>query len=170
MTRRKSIRLANYDYSSAGAYFVTICSYRMSNVFGHIRKSTVCLNKCGKILRTQILKTQQVRRDVTIDSYVIMPNHVHILLFIKTVGATRRVAPTRHSSTLHPSSLGSIIGQIKSNTTRMIHRLPGRARTKVWQRNYFDHIIRDEASLNRHREYIFDNPRRWIENQHNNLD
>lgn len=168
MAKRKSTRLANYDYSSAGAYFVTICSHGLSNLFGRVRRSTVYLNECGMILRTQILRTQQVRRDVTIDSYVIMPNHVHILLFIETVGATRRVAPTGYSSTLQPNSLGSIIGQIKSNTTRSIHRIPGKRNLQVWQRNYFDHIIRDEESLNRHRKYIFDNPRRWMENQDNN--
>jgi hypothetical protein len=91
--------------------------------------------------------------------------HVHILLFINPVGATRRVALTDTSSTLQPNSLGPIIGQIKSNTTKRIRKLPDMESIPVWQRNYFDHIIRNEKSLNRHRQYILDNPQRWEDHQ-----
>jgi putative transposase len=125
MRNRKSSRLRNYDYSSPGAHFVTICTHAKAHLFGSVKNSVVHLNTIGTILQNQIVRTQEVRQNARIDSPVIMPNHVHILLFIYNVGATRWVAPSKQFPTLQPNSPESIIGQIKSLTTREIRRLPG---------------------------------------------
>jgi REP element-mobilizing transposase RayT len=119
------------------------------------------LNRYGKIVESEFLKTQRCRLNVKVDEYVVMPNHFHgIITIIETVdvGATRRVAPTK-TTTIRPNTIGSIIGQIKSASTKKI-RIGG-MKSFRWQRNYWEHVIRNEEKLYKIRQYIQNNPLKW---------
>lgn len=158
---RRSIRLKEYDYSQNGAYYVTICTQDKKCVLSNIVNEKTILTNYGKIVEEEWLKTKSIRPYVDLDYYVIMPDHFHGIIYInKSVGATRRVATTQ---TLPPNSLGSIIGQFKSIATKRIRKL-GYVNFK-WQRNYYEHIIRNDDDLNRIREYITNNPLKWGMNE-----
>jgi len=159
---RCSIRLKNYDYSQAGGYFVTICTQNNECVFGEVINEEMRLNKYGKIVKDEWLRTREIRSNVMLDEYIVMPDHFHgIILIIDDVfvGATRRVAPTVKSTTLKSNTLGSIIGQIKSIITKNIHKMG--LKHFHWQRNYYEHVIRNEDKLNKIRQYIQNNPLSW---------
>jgi REP element-mobilizing transposase RayT len=157
---RRSIRLPCYDYRQAGAYFVTLCAYRRLNLFGEIVGNRVKLNPAGMLVRREWRRTESVRRDVTLDASIVMPNHIHGIVILAgkhaSEGATRRVVPT-----LLSGSLGAIIGQFKSVTAKRINRIRRMPSAPVWQRNYFERIIRSEEELGRIRRYIILNPVRW---------
>ncbi len=163
--KRKQLRLKNYDYRQAGVYFVTLCTFEKLSMFGKIIDKKMILNDLGKIVQDEWIKTANIRTHVSLDEFVIMPNHIHGIIIINKndVGATRRVALMG----LQSGSVGAIIGQFKSSVTKRIneHRnTPGRY---VWQRNYYDHIIRNDADLNRIRQYITNNPKQWDIDEHN---
>ncbi len=171
---RKSIRLKGYDYSSNGAYFITICVKDRVSIFGEIVNGKMNLNGYGKIVLEEWLKTEEIRENVIMDEFIIMPNHFHGIIFIEDSGrgdpvgspifsdnekrASHRLAPTE-SKTLKPNSLGAILGQFKSISTKKINKL-----NQIyfqWQRNYYEHIIRNEKALNNIRKYIIENPLKW---------
>jgi putative transposase len=175
--KRQSIRLRDYDYSQTGAYFVTICAYHRQMLFGSISNGDMQVNIFGQIALDEWIKTEFVRPNIIIDECVIMPNHIHGIIIIQStsqpqttpnesVGASRRLAQQARSQSNHvltapPSgSLGAIIAQYKSVVTKRIHKLHGE-KIPVWQRNYYERIIRDEHGLNRARQYIIDNPKNW---------
>jgi len=164
---RRSIRLKGYDYSQAGAYFVTIVTWQRECLFGKIEQGRMGLNEIGEIVREEWERTAVVRQNVELGEYVIMPNHVHgILVFVDDgVGATRRVAPT--SQTLQSGSLGAIMAQFKSIVTKRINGLQNVSGRPIWQRNYYEHIIRNEPEMDRITRYIESNPLRWMEDNEN---
>lgn len=167
---RRSIRLKGYDYSQDGAYFVTIVAWQREMLFGEILDGDVVLNDFGKIIQEEWEQTAIVRPNVELGEYVVMPNHFHgILVFINddayTVGATRRVAPTK--TTLKSGSLGAVMGQFKSIVTKRINRLRGVEGVPVWQRNYYEHIIRNEKEMDRITRYIESNPTQWADDDEN---
>jgi putative transposase len=169
---RRSIRLPGYDYSGEGAYFVTLCAQGMACIFGDIVDGQMRLNEWGRIVDAEILKTGELRRNVIIDTYVIMPNHVHLIIVIcGDVAHGRDMA--RHVPTTgirafgrpQQGSLSSIVGAIKSSVTRNIniHRnAPGKT---VWQGRFYDHIIRNDNSYDIIRRYILENPLRWAQDE-----
>jgi putative transposase len=159
---RRSIRLRDFDYSQIGAYFVTICTYKKANWFGEIEDGEVRLNKFGLIINAEWLKTTEIRTGINIDSFIVMPNHLHgIIVIAEQSGATRRVAPT----SLRSGSLGSIIGQFKSKATKTIRR-NGLGDFR-WQRNYYEHIIRNDSDMNGVRQYIASNASNWDTDEEN---
>jgi REP element-mobilizing transposase RayT len=165
---RRSIRLSGYNYTQEGAYFVTICTYNRLTLFGEIIGEEMRLSPIGEIVEGEWRQTAIVRRNIELDAFVIMPNHLHGILVISdntTVGATRRVAPTdTDKRQLIADSLGAIIGQFKSVVTkRILKRSDIHLEHPLWQRNYYEHIIRNENELNRIRQYIASNPARWHE-------
>ena len=175
---RRSIRLQGYDYSQAGAYFVTIVAWRREMLFGEMvdgktpQGGHLVLNDFGRIVCEEWERTAAVRQHVDLGAFVVMPNHIHgILVFTDnlmndvTVGATRRVAPTR--PTLRSGSLGAVIGQFKSLVTKRINRLQNVAGRPIWQRNYYERIIRNEREMDRITRYIESNPTRWAEDEEN---
>jgi len=176
---RRSIRLKGYDYSQSGVYFVTICLKDTECLLGIIQNGKMILNGHGNIIHDEWNRTADIRNNVELDEFVIMPNHIHGIIVIKNddnvgeygiVGATGPVAPTNgpivHAQKrLLPNSLGSIIGQFKSVVTKKIRKM-GLPDLK-WQRNYYEHIIRDENELNRIRKYIIENPLKWSDDKYN---
>ncbi len=157
---RRSIRLKGYDYSQAGAYFVTICTDDRQNIFGEIINGKMHLNHIGQIIKTEWDKTPKIRSNVDLDESVIMPNHVHGIILILDDG--RGVSPYAPTTFRSPSkNLGAIVRGFKSTTTKQINEARKSFSTSVWQRNYYEHIIRNEHELNRIREYSVYNPLRW---------
>lgn len=193
---RRSTRLQGYDYSQAGMYFITICTQNRESLFGHVTHGEMQLYKAGEIAVKEWGKTPQLRANVIMDEFVVMPNHIHGIVFITESdgngrgvsqfapdkshpdtgvsqydtgrGVThynmgrgvRHYAPTaKFQSPSH--TIGAIIRGFKSAVTRQINEMRNTPGVPVWQRNYYDHIIRNEQSLHRIREYIINNPVNW---------
>ena len=177
---RRSIRLRNYDYSQPGAYFVTICTYQKQSWFGEIKNGQIYLNQLGKIVADEWLKTCKIRPNFKLDEWVIMPNHFHRIVIIndysgddQSLGARdapldlgardapldlgARDAPLQQK----PNSLSSCIAGFKSAVTKRINLLRQNTDTPIWQRNYYESILRDEKYLAVVREYIINNPKNW---------
>ena len=164
---RHSVRLKGYDYSQAGAYFVTIVARQREVLFGGIVNREMVLNELGEIFRDEWEKTTIVRPNVELGEYIVKPNHFHgILVFVDDVeGATRRVAPTK--TTLQSGSLGAVMAQFKSIVTKRINRLRNVMGLPVWQRNYYEHIIRNHEDYLSKSNYIMDNPLNWENDDEN---
>jgi len=168
---RRSIRLKGYDYTQPGAYFVTLVTYDRVPLFGEIVNGEMQLNPLGEIARAEWFQTAVIRPYVVLhpDEFVAMPNHVHGIIWIvdDTVGAQRRCAPTDRAvggatpTNVIPGSLGAIVRSFKSATTKRINVLRGASGDSIWQRNYYEHIIRSERALNAIRRYILNNPAKW---------
>ncbi len=172
---RRSIRLPGYDYTQPGAYFVTICTHNREPLFGRVVNGEMVLNAWGRIVWEEWFRTAQVRPYVELfeDEFVVMPNHIHGIIWIvrDTVGAQRRCAPTKPGgvtpNNVAPGSLGAIVRAFKSAVTKRINALRGTPGARVWQRNYYEHIIRNERALNAIRRYIAENPQRWHLDRYN---
>ena len=172
---RRSVRLKEYDYSLNGCYFVTICTYKRERLFGKIEddgRGTACCarNEYGKIVYDQWVKTGESRNNVSPDEFIIMPDHIHGVIIINdrdeitntsSTSGIARYAPTgREFGKMTSGSLSAIIRSFKSATTRCINILRGNAEFR-WQQSFYDHIIRDDRSLQMVREYIKNNPVSW---------
>lgn len=157
MHQRQSIRLKHYDYASAGYYFITICCFQRLPLFGHIEQGQMFLNECGKIAQQEWLNTLNKRQNVELDSFIIMPNHVHgIIHFTQNLNSNPAISEF-HSP---KNNLGAIVRGYKSAVSSQLkHRLD----CPVWQRNYYEHIIRDEVSYLAIAEYTMNNPLTWQE-------
>lgn len=177
--RRRSMRLQGYDYAQAGAYFITICTKDRQCLFGNIMNSKMECNKAGKMLE-RVWSELPTRFDVLeLDEFTVMPNHFHGIVTLS--GRDRACLRPSQSSAksgdhkdrpygTRPDSIGRVVQAFKSITTHQYingvrcsgwHPFPG----KLWQRNYWDHIIRDEAELTNIREYIVNNPSLWESDQ-----
>ena len=167
---RRSIRLKGYDYSQAGAYFVTICVHDRECLFGEIVDGEMRLNDFGRIVSAEWIRSGELRSEIEIGEYVVMPNHFHgIVIITDIVGngdvcrGDRPVAPTRPGP--QPKSIGAMMAGFKSIVTKRINILRDTPGLPVWQRNYHEHVIRNDADYNRIAEYVAYNPQRWIEDK-----
>lgn len=178
---RRSIRMKGYDYSQAGLYFITICCQDRICLFGEIKNGIMCLNDAGTMIHEQWLKLAERFINIQLHEFVVMPNHFHGIVGAPLVGAhhvdahhvdVHHVDVHRHNpETGHPQgvplhSLGDIIGAFKSITTleyirgvKNDHWQP--FNKKMWQRNYWEHIIRNYESYERISDYIKTNPAKW---------
>jgi len=168
-TGRHSIRLRGYDYRQPGWYFVTLCSQGRKHIFAAAQDQHIRLNHIGILVQSCWQSIPEHFPEIQLDHFVIMPNHMHGIIVIAGAkhGSTELsnvadspkpcFAPTGTLS----GSLGAVIQNFKSVTTRKIHQLDGYHGMRVWQRNYYEHIIRIERELNTIRKYIIDNPARW---------
>lgn len=180
---RRSIRLKHYDYSWAGAYFVTIVTWHRDALFGEIVNGEMILNKAGRIVLAEWQELSKRLGYVQLGEFVIMPNHIHFIIFIRdeshpalpnefvqdalirSGNASDEVSqPPRGPK---PASLGALVGQFKSRTTRRLWKIPELAKTPIWQRNYYEHIIRDERDLQNKTDYIEANPALWDKDDEN---
>jgi putative transposase len=173
---RRSIRLPDWDYTQAGAYFVTLCTFQAECLFGQVVNGAIALNEYGQIVEEEWNNTGQLRPYVTLDTHVVMPNHFHAVIWIADDDACRgtaRRAPTRRAPTQRQfgepvaRSLPTIIGAFKSAVSRRINRQRGTPGGQVWQRNYYEHIVRSERALDAIQRYIADNPARWELDRYN---
>ncbi len=150
---RRSIRLPGYDYRMPGAYFITICTYQRERLFEDTEYYDVAVQ--------QWTASAAMRAEVSLDSFVVMPNHIHGIVWI--AARAQGLAPLQQTfvSNIAPRSLGAFVRGYKSAVTREVNALRGTPDIPVWQRNYYEHIIRNDSELNRIRQYIVDNPLRW---------
>ena len=179
---RKKNRLIKYDYSQSGWYFVTICTNHMRQWFGEVKDRKMILNISGKVVEMYWLKISKHFPSVDIDEFIIMPNHIHGIVIIRNVGAG-----------FSRPKLGQIVGYFKYQTTKQINKLMNETENlfsaelgrempkglgretrplqiiklqKIWQRSFYDHIIRNEKSLNSIRRYIKFNAHKWEDDEY----
>ena len=161
--QRRSLRLAGFDYGREGAYFVTICTHDRTCLFGEIVNGEMRLNVAGQVAATCWLDIPAHFPHVRLDTYTIMPNHVHGIIWID---AHPVAVPPGALVLRSPSkTVGSIVRGFKIGVTKWVRA--NMDVRDVWQRNYYEHIIRNEAALNRVHQYIMDNPARWAEDPEN---
>ena len=185
---RRSIRLRGFDYSRRGVCFVTVCVQMGDHMFGDVVEGKVRLNAAGQAATQCWLEIPTHFPRVRLDAFIVMPNHLHGIVAIHDDGATLRgdgdtigvgaqhAAPlrlTRHKSVgrhasrgpapagPRPGSLGAIVRSFKSATTKCVNDIRQTPGGSVWQRNYYDRIIRNDHELYRARRYIVSNPDRW---------
>ncbi|MGF1497256.1 MAG: transposase [Elainellaceae cyanobacterium] len=164
---RRSIRLQDYDYSQAGAYFVTICTQGRECLLGEVIDTSISLSQYGVIVEQVWHQIPHHFPSVTLDAAVIMPNHFHGIIVI----AEESFPVQQESQDLAPKqnfkkpTLGQIVAYFKYQSTKLINAVRDLAGVKFWQRNYYEHIIRSEASLARLRTYIEQNPQKWQHDQ-----
>jgi REP element-mobilizing transposase RayT len=156
---RRSIRLKGYDYTRAGAYFVTMVVKNRECLFGEVVAGEMRLNALGQIAAEEWERTPAIRAEIELDEWVVMPNHVHgiIVITANIVGATGRSplpGPAKRS-------LGAFVAGYKSAVTKRINEHRATPGVPVWQRNYYEHIVRNDEALHRIRRYIAENPLRW---------
>lgn len=166
-SHRHSIRIPDYDYTQNGSYFITICSYKRDCLFGDLIGEEIRLNEFGIIARDEWLATAKMRPDIELDEFVVMPNHIHGILTINRRGTMHRAPTSERFGRPTSDSIPSIIRGYKSSVTIRANRLRQTHGTKIWQRNYYEHVIRDEAELNSIREYIIFNIAKWAEDENN---
>ena len=166
-----SKRLPRYDYSQPGAYFKTICAADRLCIFGEIVDGEIRLNKNGLIVAEQWAGLPSHYPNTVLDQFVIMPNHVHAIICL-TIGSPSSVGagfqPAHASQPTKPEhGLPEIIRGFKTYSSIEINRLRGTLGKPVWQRNYYEHVVRTENDLDAIRKYIVENPLKWAEDQEN---
>jgi REP element-mobilizing transposase RayT len=156
---RRTIRLKEYDYANPNWYYVTICTKNKRCAFGNVHKGKLVPNELGKVAKAEWLRTKTIRPNIDLDYYIIMPNHIHGIIIIESRGV-KHYAPTKKF--ISPSqTLGAIVRGFKSSVTKRINEMNKTYGKKLWQRNYYEHIIRNEQDLYRIRKYIQLNPLKW---------
>lgn len=156
--RRHSLRLPDYDYTQPGAYFITLVTWKRSMLFGEVREGEFEGNAYARLV-DRVWGALPNHFHVELDEMVIMPNHVHGILWLLEKDGDRSDAhPTRGAVS---GSLAAVVGNLKSVIAKKINGLRRSPGAPVWQRNYYEHIIRDEKALDQIRKYIRENPLRW---------
>ena len=171
--RIKTTRLKNYDYSTDGYYFVTICVKNNSCLFGNVNNGKIALSETGKIAEIFWQEIPDHFPFIRLDEFIIMPNHIHGIIIINRRDvacnvSTEKTANTKKMSIISPKrgSLSSVIRSYKSNCTKTINKIQNKFNFQ-WQPRFYDHIIRDEKSLHNIREYIIHNPLNWDTDEEN---
>jgi len=158
---RRSIRYRGWDYASDGWYFVTINTFGGEPLLSEVVDGEMILTNLGEIVEDEWCKTAQIRGYIHLDTYVVMPNHVHGIVAIIPDGTLPDATAGLRPNGLRPHSLSSIVGQFKSVTTKRINSVRRTPGAPVWQRNYYERIIRNDHEPAHIRRYIFMNPARW---------
>jgi len=175
--RRRSIRLRGYDYAKDGFYFITLCTHERVMLFGDILRENdgsrrmVC-NELGEMVADEWVRSSSLRREIWIDEFVVMPNHFHGIVCIRGRGdrycrGDRPVAPTLDRPGPRPGSVSSFIAGFKSAVTLRGNRMRQSPGTPLWQRNFYEHIIRNKGELEQTREYIKNNVFNWDADENN---
>jgi putative transposase len=191
--KRHSIRLPQFDYTQPGAYFVTIVTYERQSLFGEIRDQAILLNNLGLLVQHEWLRLPARFKEIELDEYIIMPNHIHGIIVIgddrmgigeKSNSINDRTGTGVKSSLLNnsknpraptgeqfgnpiPGSIPTIIRSFKASVTYRVKIMRGNFEMPVWQRNYYEHVIRDEPEWHRTRLYIQENPAQWSRDNEN---
>ena len=174
--QRRPIHLSEYDYSKPGAYFITVCVKNRIPIFGEIVDGEMFCNNAGDMIEKWYLKINRKFPNIRTDKFIIMPNHFHAVIFINEVdrcagktgrkGALRRVKPLREKGVDVGVLLHEIVQWFKTMTTNEYIRGVKRSgwvrfKGKLWQRSYYEHVVRNDEELNQIRQYIVENPIKW---------
>lgn len=174
---RRSVRLQGYDYAEAGAYFVTVCTHGRLPILGDVHDGFMDLSALAEVVAECWRWLGEQYRYVAIDEFVVMPDHLHGIVLINdtlaepergvvgrggaAMGGSRTAPTGRLESNERRKPLGRLVGAFKTISTKRVNALRGEPGAQLWQRNYYEHVIRGERALNRIRQYIIDNPMRW---------
>lgn len=156
---RKNIRLKNYDYSQSGLYFVTICTNFKETILWVNGDTKNRLSPIGRVVEESINFINENYEDVLVDEYCIMPNHIHLIVDLGFSERTRGSLPLRETD--NNVKLHEIIGRMKSYTTKMYRALTGISDAILWQRNFYEHIIRNDEDYAEKWLYIDENELKW---------
>jgi REP element-mobilizing transposase RayT len=159
---RKSIRLPKYDYAQEGAYFITVVTKNRNCLFGQISEGIICLNPFGNIVSQVWESIPKHHPKTVVHPFIIMPNHIHGII---NIVRARRAVPLHQSEEFGkpvPGSIPTIVRSFKSESTRRINVFRNTPGAKVWQRNYYEHVIRGEKDYESIYEYILTNPQNWL--------
>jgi putative transposase len=176
--RRRSIRLRAYDYTQAGAYFITIVAHNRAMLFSDIAGGESRLNDFGRIVEEVWTNLPKHYSGVQCDAFIIMPNHIHGIITLKESDVGAGFKPALHISIveqragLNPAptrrhGLPEMVRGLKTFSARGINERRHTPGAPVWQRNYYEHVIRDDGELLRVREYIMNNPLEWETDREN---
>ena len=154
LPKRKIVRLSEFDYSTPGFYFITICTFHKKLVFGLVQDGRVLLNHCGEIATDHLVLVQHHIENVFIDKYVVMPNHIHMILQIVEAGKEQPKSVRLHSQK-STQIVPKVVQMYKASVTRSL------GMSGLWQRSYYEHVIRNEVDYSRIWEYIDTNPIKW---------
>jgi putative transposase len=162
---RRSIRLPGFDYSQIGQYFVTVCTFDMRCIFGRIEDRRVSLSRVGEIANDLWLEIPQHFQGVTVDPFIVMPNHLHGIITI--TGRARHAVPLHEEHNPEAfrrpveGSVPTIIRSYKSAVTKCVREAVAGSAIKVWQSNYFERVLRHGKEFGDASRYILENPLRW---------
>ncbi len=158
LPKRKPTRLKNYDYSTTGAYFITICIKGRKHLLGKIENEKMHFTEIGQIAEQEIKKIESHYHNVKIDKYVIMPNHIHMIIVISD---SERINPFPTTKTIK-YDIPNIVGKFKAGVTRIVgNAFMHSTKGSIWQTSCNDHIIRGEKDYQKIWEYIDTNVLRW---------
>ncbi|RJX28934.1 MAG: transposase [Desulfurivibrio sp.] len=171
---RRSIRLKGYDYTGEGWYFITTCTRNYRHLFGKIENGAMMANDDGRMVEQQWLGLVDRYANVTLHEFIVMPNHFHgivALVGVPLVGAQNGRQPQNRAPTRGAPTVGNVVGAFKSLTTNdyiqnVKHHDWQRFGKQLWQRNFYEHIIRDQDSYLKIVEYIQTNPLKWTEDRY----
>jgi putative transposase len=165
--RPNSMRHAGYDYTSAGAYFVTICTHRRNAILGQVVEHKICPTPLGEVAHQAWLDLDAHHAHIQVDASVVMPNHTHALLWILSpaAGADQGTGTQRQYGRPIAGSLSTLINAYKMMVTKRALNIGLIPAPPLWQRNFWDRIVRNEHELNTIRTYIQENPARWENDQ-----
>ena len=167
LRRRRALRLKGYDYAQAGAYFVTVCTQGRACLFADMVHGEMRLNACGDIVKACWNDLPHHYGHIELDAFVVMPNHVHAIIVLSGVTLGIPVAGTGLKAATARPPLSEIVRGFKTFSARRINEERAAPALPVWQRNYYEHVIRNEDDLDQVREYIATNPVRWLEDEEN---
>ena len=164
---RRSIRMKGYDYSKTGTYFVTICTQNKECLFGKVVDGKVRLNKMGLMVKKCWVEIPSHFPNMELDEFVVMPNHVHGIIIISDANSkirAKNLSPLREYVPIHQppgtsKTIGSVVRGFKIGVSKWLRQ--NSTIHKVWQRNYYEHVVRNENEMNLVREYICNNPLKW---------
>jgi putative transposase len=157
--KRRSIRLKGFDYTQGGAYFVTLCTLGKICIFGEVVDGEMQLSEWGEIARAYWLEIPQHFPDIQLDEFVVMPNHIHGIVVKQSAQHTPQ-REERFGKPV-PGSLPSIIRSFKSAVTKCINANRDQPGRSIWQRNYYERVMRSHKEMETLRRYISENPQRW---------
>ncbi len=164
---RRSIRLADYDYSQTGFYLITLCTHQKQYLFGEIRNNKMHFNQIGKVVQEEWLQSATIRKEIELDEWVIMPNHLHGIVIINSINnQDQEVIHQEQGASLaplqrNPKSLSSFVAGFKSSVTKRVRLMSEISDFIVWQRNFYESVIKDDIHLDHTRLYIQNNPVNW---------
>jgi REP element-mobilizing transposase RayT len=166
---RRSTRLRDYDYTTSGAYFLTVVTQGRAPILGQVIDGEMHVNALGDIVQREWRRSQDLRPEIELAEFVVMPNHLHgvVLLRDDVPSALLTSTPSQTGLGRPPRSISSFVAGFKATTTRLINDTRSSSGTKVWQRNYHDRVIRNEREYDAIRKYIVDNPLNWAEDPEN---
>ena len=166
---RRSIRLKGYDYTTSGIYFVTICVQGRHCLLGEIVKGEMVLGPVGQVVADAWCWLAEQYNYVMLGAWTIMPNHMHgLLMLVDGKGSSRTALTSGNAESIVPAKvkpLGQLIGAFKTVSTKAINELQETPGNRFWQRNYYEHIIRNEREHRAIEQYIYNNPATWSEDK-----